>query len=446
MQTFFLSVFLLFLFDKSTINFQFIEIFYFNFHEIVFGIDGISIFLILLTTFLIPLCILSNWNNTFYFKEFAICFLLIEAFLILIFTILDLLLFYVFFESILIPMFLIIGLWGSGRRKVRSGFFFFFYTLLGSVLMLLSIIFIFKSTGSLNYLILINYNFSFEIQKYLWIGFMLAFMSKVPMIPFHIWLPEAHVEAPTSGSVLLAGILLKLGTYGILRFLIPLFPLANIYFTPIVYSFAGFSIIYASATALRQADLKRIIAYTSIAHMNLVVIALFVVNHIGFTGALFQMLAHGIVSSALFFCIGFYYDRFHTRIIDNFGGTMQTLPLLSVCFLIFNLANLGMPTTCNFVGEFLMLSGIYIKNNFICFISALGMVFSGAYSLWVCNRVCFGNLKMVFVNDLNRREFFILFILIVLTFIFGIFSTIITDYTQFSFYYLINIINNKTIF
>lgn len=445
MLIFFLSILLLFLFDKSSTSFQFIEFYYFFLHEIVIGIDGISIFLIILTTFLIPLCILSNWNNSFYFKEFVIYFFLIESFLILIFTILDVLMFYVFFESILIPMFLIIGFWGSGRRKVRSGFFFFFYTLLGSVLMLLSIIFIYINIGSFNYLILSNIAFTFELQKYLWIGFMLAFMSKVPMIPFHIWLPEAHVEAPTSGSVLLAGILLKLGTYGILRFLIPFFSEANLYYMPVIYAIAGFSIIYASATALRQTDLKRIIAYTSIAHMNLVVIALFSINHLSLTGALFQMLAHGLVSSALFFCIGFFYDRFHTRIIDNFGGTMQSLPVLSVFFLIFNLANLGMPATCNFVGEFLMLSGIFFKNNFICLISALGMVFSGAYSLWVCNRVCYGNFKMVFVQDLDRREFFILFILMVFTFIFGIFSTIITDYTQVSFYYLINIINNKVI-
>ena len=440
------SLFLLVFFDKSLSSFQFIFNFKYSFNNIFFGVDGISILLIVLTTFLIPLCLLSNWNNPIYIKEFSIYFLMIEFFLIVIFSVLDVLMFYVFFESILIPMFLIIGLWGSGRRKVRSGFFFFFYTLVGSVLMLLSIMFLYKHVGSLNYLILINVNYTLDIQLILWVGFMLAFMSKVPMIPFHLWLPEAHVEAPTSGSVLLAGVLLKLGTYGILRFLLPIFPLATIYYTPIVFSIGGFSIIYASATALRQTDLKRIIAYTSIAHMNLVVIALFVINHLSLTGALFQMIAHGLVSSALFFCIGFYYDRFHTRIVENYGGTMQTMPILSVFFLIFNLANLGMPTTCNFVGEFLMLTGTCLKNNFICFISALGMVFSGAYSLWVCNRVCYGNTKLVFIQDVNKIEFFILASLLIFTFFFGIFSTTLTDFSDVSFYYLINLIKSKSIF
>jgi proton-translocating NADH-quinone oxidoreductase chain M len=340
-------------------------------------------------------------------------------------------------------MFILIGIFGSGRRKVRSGFLFFFYTLLGSVLMLLSIVFIYNDVGTLNYFILLKINYNHVFQNILWIGFILAFMSKIPTIPFHIWLPEAHVEAPTSGSVLLAGVLLKLGTYGILRFLIPFFPHATVYFTPFIFVFAGISIIYSSATATRQTDLKRIIAYTSIAHMNLILTSIFVLNHISLTGSFFQMLAHGIVSSALFFCIGFYYDRFHTRIIENFGGTVQTLPILSVFFLLFNLANLGLPTTCNFIGEFMMLVGIFLKNSFICFISSFGMVLSGVYSLWVCNRICFGNNKMIFVKDLNRFEFLILFFLCILMFIFGILSTLVTDYTNTVFYQLINFIDIK---
>lgn len=443
METFFLSVFLWFLFDKSTSDFQFCEVYFWSFQEILLGVDGISLFLIILTTFLIPLCILTNWNNSIFFKEYVISFLLIESFLIFIFSVLDLLMFYIFFESVLIPMFLIIGLGGSSRRKVRSSYFFFFYTLVGSSLMLLSIIFIYTSVGTLNYQILASIYYNETIQNILWIGFMVAFMSKIPMVPFHIWLPEAHVEAPTGGSVLLAGVLLKLGTYGILRFLIPIFPLGTIYYLPLIYTLTGISIIYTSGTAIRQTDLKRIIAYTSIAHMNLVVVSLFVLNLIAVEGAIFQMLSHGIVSSALFFCIGFYYDRYNTRIIENFGGSVQFLPLLSFFFFIFTLANLAFPCTCNFVGEFVMLVGIFNENSFIAFLSSLGMVLSGAYSLWVYNRICFGNVKLIYVKDVNRFEFIILFILAFFTILFGVFPIILTDYMTFSIVNLINYTNIK---
>jgi len=311
--------------------------------------------------------------------------------------------------------------------------------------MLLSIIFIFVNVGTFNYQILINIFYKETIQQILWIGFMIAFMSKIPMVPFHIWLPEAHVEAPTGGSVLLAGVLLKLGTYGILRFLIPVFPLGTIYYLPIIYSLAGISIIYTSGTAIRQTDLKRIIAYTSIAHMNLVVVSLFVLNLISIEGAIFQMLSHGIVSSALFFCIGFYYDRYNTRIIENFGGSVQFLPLLSFFFFIFTLANLGFPCTCNFVGEFVMLVGIFNENNFIAFLSSFSMVLSAAYSLWVYNRICFGNVKLIFINDVNRFEFLILFVLAFFTILFGIFPNILTDYLTLSVVNLINHVSFKLI-
>ena len=438
-QVFFLSIFLWFMFDKSTSSFQFCEIYFWFFQEILLGIDSISLFLIILTTFLIPLCILTNWNNSLYFKEYVICFLLLESFLIFIFSVLDLLIFYIFFESVLIPMFLIIGLGGSSRRKVRSSYFFFFYTLVGSSLMLLSIIFLYVNVGSLNYQILTNIYYDVSIQKILWIGFIIAFMSKIPMVPFHIWLPEAHVEAPTGGSVLLAGVLLKLGTYGILRFLIPFFSFGTLYYLPVIYSLAGISIIYTSGTAIRQTDLKRIIAYTSIAHMNLVVISLLVLNLIAVEGAIFQMLSHGIVSSALFFCIGFYYDRYHTRIIENFGGSVQFLPLLSFFFFIFTLANLAFPCTCNFVGEFVMLVGIFNENSFIALLGSSGMVLSGAYSLWVYNRICFGNVKLIYVSDINRFEFLILSILAFFTILFGIFPNILTDYFTIS---VVNIINH----
>jgi proton-translocating NADH-quinone oxidoreductase chain M len=444
-ENFFLSIFLWFLFDKSTADFQFCEIYYWSFHEILLGIDGISLFLIVLTTFLIPLCILTNWNNSIHFKEYIINFLFIESFLIFIFSVLDLLMFYIFFESVLIPMFLIIGLGGSSRRKVRSGYFFFFYTLVGSSLMLLSIIYLYSNIGTFNYQILSGIHYNESIQNILWLGFFIAFMSKVPMVPFHIWLPEAHVEAPTGGSVLLAGILLKLGTYGILRFLLPVFSLGVLHYLPFIYSLAGISIVYTSGTAIRQTDLKRIIAYTSIAHMNLVIIALFVLNLISIEGAIFQMLSHGIVSSALFFCIGFLYDRYNTRIIENFGGVVQFLPLLSVFFFIFTLANLAFPCTCNFVGEFVMLVGIFSENSFIAFICSLGMVLSGAYSLWVYNRICFGNIKLIYVTDVNRFEFIILFVLAFFTILFGIFPIILTDYMTFSIVNLINHINIKVL-
>ena len=443
METFFLSIFLWFLFDKSTSDFQFCEIYFWSFQEILLGVDGISLFLIILTTFLIPLCILTNWNNSLFFKEYVISFLLIESFLIFIFSVLDLLMFYIFFESVLIPMFLIIGLGGSGRRKVRSRYFFFFYTLVGSALMLLSIIFIYTNVGTFNYQILASIYYNETIQNILWVGFMVAFMSKIPMVPFHIWLPEAHVEAPTGGSVLLAGVLLKLGTYGILRFLIPIFPLGTLHYLPLIYSLTGISIIYTSGTAIRQTDLKRIIAYTSIAHMNLVVVSLFVLNLISVEGAIFQMLSHGIVSSALFFCIGFYYDRYNTRIVENFGGSVQFLPLLSFFFFIFTLANLAFPCTCNFVGEFVMLVGIFNENSFIAFLSSLGMILSGAYSLWVYNRICFGNIKLIYVKDVNRFEFIILAILAFFTILFGVFPIILTDYMTFSVINLINYTNIK---
>jgi proton-translocating NADH-quinone oxidoreductase chain M len=442
-ETFFLSLLLWVLFDKSTSEFQFCEVYYWSYQEVFLGVDGISLFLILLTTFLIPLCILTNWNNSNFFKEYVISFLIIESFLIFIFSVLDLLMFYIFFESVLIPMFLIIGLGGSGRRKVRSSYLFFFYTLVGSSLMLLSIIYLYVNVGTFNYQILKSVYLNTFIQKFLWVAFMVAFMSKIPMVPFHIWLPEAHVEAPTGGSVLLAGVLLKLGTYGILRFLLPLFSFGTLYNLPLIYSLSGISIIYTSGTAIRQTDLKRVIAYTSIAHMNLVVIALFVLNLISIEGGIFQMLSHGIVSSALFFCIGFYYDRYNTRVIENFGGSIQFLPLLSFFFFIFTLANLAFPCTCNFIGEFLMLIGIFNENSFIAFISSFGMVLSGAYSLWIYNRICFGNVKLIFVKDLNRFEFIILFILIFFTVLFGIFPTFLMDCLTFSVIDLINFINIK---
>ena len=426
-ETFLLSLFIWFLFDNSTGYFQFCEVLVWQYHEVLIGIDGISLFFIILTTFLVPLCILSQWDNELFFKEYAMGFLIIEFFLIFLFCILDLFLFFIFFESVLIPLFILIGLLGSGRRKVRSGYLFFFYTLLGSTLMFVSILFMQNYIGTFNYQILSGIKLSAEIQNLLWLGFIIAFLSKIPVVPFHIWLPEAHVEAPTGGSVLLAGILLKLGTYGILRFLLPLFPLASIYFLPVIFMISGISIIYTSSTAIRQTDLKRIIAYTSVAHMNLVVFALFSFNIVSLEGSIFQMLSHGIVSSALFFCIGFFYNRYHTRVIDNFGGAVQILPQLTSLFFIFILANMAFPCTSNFAGEFLMLTGIFLENSFVAILGALGMVLSGAYSLWIFNRMCFGNIKLSVSLDLNKFEKFILLNLCFFTIFLGIYPTLLTS-------------------
>ena len=439
---FILSLILLLIFDKSTSYFQFLSIFIFNNWEIYFGVDGISIFFIVLTTFLFPLCLLANWDNLNNFKLYAICLLIIESFLIIIFTTLNILIFFIFFESIVVPLFILIGLFGSGRRKVRSGFLFFFYTILGSILMFVSIVFIYNNVGTLNYQLLLDINISEDIERKLWLGFMLAFMCKVPVMPFHLWLPEAHVEAPTGGSVILAGILLKLGTYGILRYVLPIFVKASVYFAPLVYVLSGISVIYASFSAIRQSDMKRIIAYTSIAHMNLVVIGLFSFNTTAIMGSIFQMLSHGLVSSALFFCIGFLYNRVNTRIVDELGGLVIILPNFSVFFFLFTLANMGIPGTSNFSGEFLLFYGILKNNILIVFYTIISLVLSGVYSLWLYNRVFFGNLKTNKIYfDLYKYEFFILFNLFILILFFGFYPSFITDYMVSSVYTLIEIIN-----
>lgn len=294
----------------------------------------------------------------------------------------------------------------------------------------------------MNYQILISIIYNKSTQCVLWLGFILAFLTKIPVIPFHLWLPEAHVEAPTGGSVLLAGILLKLGTYGILRFLLPLFSYASFYYAPFIYMLGGVSIIYASGTAIRQTDLKRVIAYTSIAHMNLVIIGLFSFNTSAIIGSIYQMLSHGLVSSALFFTIGFLYNRFNTRIIENYGGIVQVVPKLSCLFFIFILANIAFPGTCNFVGELLLLIGIFQQNIFVTLVCTSSLVLSGAYSLWLYNRICFGNVKINFVNDLNKLEFFILSFLGILIIFFGIFSKMILDYINMSALVLLVYIEN----
>ena len=373
------------------------------------GVDGISLFFILLTTLLIPLCILASWNSVSYnLKEFLIAFLFLDFLLIGVFCVLDLLFFYIFFESVLIPMFLIIGIWGSRERKILAAYYFFLYTLLGSVVMLLATLYILEQVGTTDYEVLITFSFSEVEQKFLWFAFFLSFASKVPMVPVHLWLPEAHVEAPTAGSVILAGVLLKLGTYGFIRFSLPLFPQASFFFAPLVYTIAGIGIVYTSFTAIRQTDFKRIIAYTSIAHMNLVILGIFSFNNVGIEGAIFQSLSHGFVASALFLVIGVVYDRYRTRLVQYYGGLASTMPIYVFIFLFFTMANIGLPGTSSFVGEFLILAGSFKVNTSITFLGATGMVIGGAYSLWLFNRISYGNIKTQYTTqflDISFREF-----------------------------------------
>ena len=431
---FILSLFLWFFFNNENNTFIFIYhlpwISFFNIYYSL-GLDGISIFFIILTALLVPFCILVSWNSIKYrVKEFLLMLLLTEFLLINIFSVLDLFFFYIFFESVLIPMFIIIGVWGSRQRKIHAAYQFFFYTLLGSILMLLGIILIYFNLGTTDIQILLNSEFSQSRQLLLWLAFFASFSVKVPMLPFHIWLPEAHVEAPTAGSVILAGILLKLGTYGIIRFMIPLFPFANIYFTPLILTLCLVGIIYSSFTTIRQIDLKKIIAYSSVAHMNFALLGLFTNNSLGIEGSLYLMLGHGIVSSALFLCIGILYDRYHTRNILYYGGLVTVMPVFSVYFLIFTLANIGMPGTINFVGEFLVLLGVFKLNTIACFFASTSMVLGAVYSIWLYNRLIFGksNLNSLkLFTDLTRREFHLFLPLLICTLIFGIYPSLILN-------------------
>lgn len=437
--TFVLSIVLWIFFNKSIGTFQFVNKFFWipilnlNF---TIGVDGISLFFILLTTLLIPICLLASWDSIqINLKIFLISFLVMEFFLIGVFCILDVLIFYIFFESVLIPMYLMIGIYGSRERKIRAGYFFFLYTLLGSVLMLLSILYIYHQVGSTDYEVLLTFSFSALEQRLMWFSFFASFATKVPMVPVHLWLPEAHVEAPTSGSVILAGVLLKLGTYGFIRFSFPLFPEACFYFTPFVYAMSVVGIIYTSFTAIRQTDFKKIIAYTSVAHMNLVMVGLFSFNVIGLEGAILQSLSHGFVASALFLLIGVVYDRHHTRMVKYYGGLVHVMPIYITIFLFFTMANIGLPGTGSFIGEFLILTGSFKANTTITFFSATGMVIGGCYSLWLFNRIAYGNLKIQYFNeflDLNKREFLTFLPLILGTFVMGLYPEIFLESIHFS--------------
>lgn len=432
--TFIFSLFLWIFFDKSTSKFQFVyEVNWIDTLNINFslGIDGISLFLIILTTFLIPLCILTGWESIKHnIKEYMICFLLLDALLITIFCVLDLVLFYIFFESVLIPMFIVIGVWGSRERKVRAAYMLFLYTFLGSLFMLIAIMVIYFDAGTTDIQILLTHEFSEKRQLLLWLAFFISFAIKIPMVPFHVWLPEAHVEAPTAGSVLLAGVLLKLGGYGILRFSIPMFPEATIYFTPLVYTMSIIAIIYTSLTTLRQIDLKRIIAYSSVAHMNFVTIGMFSLNMQGVEGSILLMLSHGIVSSALFLCIGVLYDRHKTRLLRYYSGVVQVMPIFATLFMLFTMANISLPGTSSFVGEFLVLIGAFNSNTTVAFLATTGIILGAAYSLWLYNRVVFGNLKVEYIQffyDVTRREFLVFVPLVILVFVMGIYPDVFLD-------------------
>ncbi|CAN1200288.1 NADH-ubiquinone oxidoreductase chain 4 [Linum perenne] len=398
-------------FDPSTAKSQFVEsLRWLPYENINFylGIDGISLFFVILTTFLIPICISVGWSGMrSYGKEYITASLIREFLMIAVFRMLDLLLFYVLPESVLIPMFIIIGVWGSRQRKIKAAYQFFLYTLLGSVFMLLAILLILLQTGTTDLQISLTTEFSERRQIFLWIASFASFAVKVPMVPVHIWLPEAHVEAPTAGSVILAGIPLKLGTYGFLRFSIPMFPEATLSFTPFIYTSSAIAIIYTSLTTSRQIDLKKIIAYSSVAHMNLVTIGMFSRNIQGIGGSILPMLSHGLVSSALFLCVGVLYDRHKTRLVRYYGGLVSTMPNLSTIFFSSTLANMSSPGTSSFIGEFPILVGAFQRNSLIATLAALGMILGAAYSLWLYNRVVSGNLKPDFLHkfsDSNGRE------------------------------------------
>jgi len=403
-------------------------------YNVVFGVDGLSLFFIILTTLLIFLCILGSWSSVQYsIKEYFLCFLTLNLLLILVFCVRDVFLFYIFFESVLIPMFLVIGIWGSRERKIRAVYLFFFYTLIGSLFMLLAILYLYNKVGSTNYDLILAADLSLQEQTWLWLAFFLSLATKMPLFPFHIWLPEAHVEAPTAGSVLLAGILLKLGSYGFLRFSLPFFPDASLYFAPFVFTLSIIGIIFTSLTAIRQTDFKRIIAYSSVAHMNLVMMGIFSFNISGLEGSLLQSLSHGFVASALFFLIGVLYDRYHSRLIIYYSGLVHMMPIYTILFLFFTMANIALPGTSSFIGEFLILSGIFKFNFLGAILAATSMILGGCYSLWVYNRISYGNLKIDYLSgfkDITLREFSIFVPLVLGSLLLGLYPNSILNFVH----------------
>ena len=422
--TFFLSLFLWYSLDTSIPDFQFVEdqSWINNFIKFKLGIDGISILFIVLTTFITPICIISCINSVrIRVKEFLIAILILETFMIGVFCSLDLVIFYLFFEAGLIPMFLIIGVWG-GPRRVYSAFKFFLFTLLGSVLMLVAIIVIYWITGTTDITQIYEIKIPKEYQNLLWLAFLSSFAVKMPMWPVHTWLPDAHVEAPTAGSVILAAILLKMAGYGFLRFSIPMFPNASEFFTPLIYTLSIIAIIYTSLVALMQDDMKKLIAYSSVAHMGYVTLGIFTLTKQGIEGSIYQMISHGLISAALFLCVGVVYDRLHSRMISNYGGLVNYLPKYSFLFLVFALAALGLPGTSGFLGEFLVLTGTFQKSYLAAMLATFGVVLGAAYMLWLTKRVIFGstnNSEIKKINDVNKSELIMLTVLAFFIIFFG---------------------------
>ncbi len=429
---FFLALFLWYSFDKNTADFQFIEEANWinGFIKFKFGIDGISILFIVLTAFITPICIISCISSIKKrLKEFLIAILVLETFMIGVFCSLDLVIFYLFFEAGLIPMFLIIGIWG-GPKRVYAAFKFFLFTLLGSVLMLVAIISIYWITGTTDVVQIYEIKIPVEFQYLLWLAFFSSFAVKMPMWPVHTWLPDAHVEAPTAGSVILAAILLKMAGYGFLRFSIGMFPIASEYFIPLIYTLSIIAIIYTSLVALMQEDMKKLIAYSSVAHMGFVTLGIFTFTKQGIEGSIFQMLSHGIISAALFLCVGVLYDRVHSRLINSYGGIVNILPKYAFVFAIFMLGSLGLPGTSGFIGEILVLLGTFQKSFLAAILASIGIILGAAYMLWLYKRVVFGKLEkkeLLELKDLNYSETVILFSLAILTLVFGFYPNLILD-------------------
>jgi NADH-quinone oxidoreductase subunit M len=445
---FIMSLFLWLQFDNTTKDFQFVEnkkwiVDFINYRV---GVDGISILFVVLTAFITPICIVATYNSvTNRTKDFFIALLVMETMMLGVFCSLDLFIFYLFFEAGLIPMFLIVGIWG-GIRRVYAAFKFFLYTLFGSVFMLVAIIFIYLETGTTDIQTILSFNIEQKYQYWLWLGFFASFAVKTPMWPVHTWLPDAHVEAPTSGSVILAAILLKMAGYGFIRFSLGFFPIASAYFAPLIFALSIVAVIYTSLVALMQKDMKKLIAYSSVAHMGFVTIGIFAFNSQGIEGSIFQMISHGIVSAALFLCVGVVYDRMHTREISEYGGVVNTMPRYSVIFLVFILAGLGLPGTSGFVGEFLVLIGAFKANYLVAFFAATGVVLSACYSLWLYRRVIFGavaNDNVKLLKEINKTELATLLPLVFLTILLGVFPNIILDTISVSVENVISVYNEK---
>ena len=426
---FLLSLILWTRFDQSSAEFQFVEQvswlpeFGVGYHM---GVDGISVLFVLLSTLLTPICILASWEAIgTRVREYMVSFLVLETMMVGMFCALDFIVFYVFFEGVLIPMFLIIGVWG-GARRVYAAFKFFLYTLFGSVLMLLAILYLWYQAGTTDIPALVDLDIPWSAQAWIFFAFLASFAVKVPMWPVHTWLPDAHVEAPTAGSVILAGVLLKMGAYGFLRFTVPMLPEASAYFAPLIFALSIVAVVYTSLVALAQEDMKKLIAYSSVAHMGIVTLGLFTFNQQGLSGALFTMLAHGIVSGALFLCVGVLYDRVHSREITRYGGVAGIMPGYALVFMLFTMASIGLPGLANFVGEFLVIVGAWQVNPWVAFGAALGMILGAGYMLWLYRRVAFGRITRDDLRgllDLSPREYAVFAPLIVLTLWMGIYPS-----------------------